>query len=128
LLTGKLPNNTTPYTPLTVNASTVLPPQDPRVSEDCLFLDVVVPEKILKLAGSGYGAPVLVWIYGGGYTLGEKTKNPAGLFAASGNVSDGEVIYVAMNYRLGALVRTIPVQSQCFVRSYRETSCRGVSL
>lgn len=79
-----------------------------------MFLDVVVPEKILKSAGSGYGAPVLVWIYGGGYTNGEKTNNPAGLFAASGNVSEGEVIYVAMNYRLGALVRTIPVQSQCF--------------
>jgi hypothetical protein len=79
-----------------------------------LFLDVVVPEKILKSAGSGYGAPVLVWIYGGGYTLGEKTNNPAGLFAASGNVSEGEVIYVALNYRLGALVRMIPVQSECF--------------
>ncbi|KAF2794998.1 acetylcholinesterase precursor [Melanomma pulvis-pyrius CBS 109.77] len=103
ILLGLPNNNTTPYTPPTVNASTVLPPQDPRVSEDCLFLDVFVPEKILKSAGSGYGAPVLVWIYGGGYVNGDKNENPAGLLAASGNSSEGEVIYVAMNYRLGAL-------------------------
>jgi acetylcholinesterase len=46
---------------------------------------------------------VLVWIYGGGYTGGNKNNNPAGLIAASGNSSNGDVIYVAMNYRLGAL-------------------------
>lgn len=85
------------------NSSSPLPKPDPRESEDCLFLDVFVPEKILESAGKGHGAPVLVWIYGGGYTVGNKNNNPAGLLAASGNVSDGEVIYVAMNYRLGAL-------------------------
>jgi len=42
-------------------------------------------------------------VYGGGYVAGEKTTNPAGLFAASGNVTNGDVIYVAMNYRLGAI-------------------------
>lgn len=41
-----------------------LPAQDPRTTEDCLFLDVVVPEAIYNNAGQGYGAPVLVWIYG----------------------------------------------------------------
>lgn len=80
-----------------------MPTPDPRESEDCLFLDVFVPEDVLNNAGKGNGAPVLVWIYGGGYTLGDKNNNPAGLLAASGDVSDGEVIYVAMNYRLGAL-------------------------
>jgi carboxylesterase type B len=30
-------------------------------------------------------------------------NNPTGLLAASGNVSDGDVIYVSLNYRLGAL-------------------------
>lgn len=33
----------------------------PSESEDCLFLDVVVPEDIFEQAGKGYGAPVLVW-------------------------------------------------------------------
>jgi carboxylesterase type B len=96
-------NNTTPYVPPAVNWSTPLPPQDPRTSEDCLFLDVFVPEDILNSTGQGRGAPVLVWIYGGGYTAGNKYENPAGLLAASGNVSDGNVIYVAFNYRLGSL-------------------------
>jgi acetylcholinesterase len=44
-----------------------------------------------------------VWIYGGGYTAGNKNNNPAGLLAASGNSSNSDVIYVSMNYRLGAL-------------------------
>lgn len=34
---------------------------------------------------------------------GDKYENPAGLLAASGNSSFGEVIYVSLNYRLGAL-------------------------
>jgi hypothetical protein len=39
-----------PFTPL---------PQDPRTTEDCLFLDVVVPKKILDGAKQGKKAPVL---------------------------------------------------------------------
>lgn len=40
---------------------------DPRTSEDCLFLDVVVPKKIFDNANNRHrrrqnaGAPVLVW-------------------------------------------------------------------
>jgi len=49
------------------------------VTEDCLFLDVQVPTSIYNNRGKGYGAPVLVWIYGGGYTAGSK----AGKFSAS---------------------------------------------
>lgn len=33
-------------------------------NEDCLFLDVMVPEAIFENAGQGPGSPVLVWIYG----------------------------------------------------------------
>lgn len=63
-----------------------------------------MPEDILSKAAEGdCGAPVLVWIYGGGYTGGNKNNNPAGLLAASGNSSNGDVIYVSLNYRLGAL-------------------------
>ena len=47
-----------------------LPAQDPRTTEDCLFLDVVVPQAILENAGKpGCSAPVLVWIYGMGTIL-----------------------------------------------------------
>jgi len=85
------------------NASSVVPPPNPLESEDCLFLDVFVPQGVLRNAGKGSGAAVLVWIYGGGYTNGQKNNNPAGLIAASGNATNGDVIYVALNYRLGAL-------------------------
>ena len=71
----------------TFNTS-IIPPVDPRTTEDCLFLDVVVPQKIFKKkAKKGKGAAVLVWIYGGGYTAGSKTGgyDPTGLRARSQN-------------------------------------------
>jgi carboxylesterase type B len=86
---------------------------DPRTTEDCLFLDVVVPQKIFDHAKqhTDHGkrksfvpkhklAPVLVWIYGGGYVEGEKSSNnPTGLIERSQVVSDG-IVYVALNYRV----------------------------
>lgn len=79
---------------------------DPRTSEDCLFLDVAVPKKIFDRAqNKSYVprkalAPVLVWIYGGGYVMGEKSEyDPAGLIQRSMVVGDG-IVYVAMNYRV----------------------------
>ena len=67
-------------------------------SEDCLFLDVVVPEQIFNRQRSSYGSPVMVWIYGGGYTTGDKLTgfNPIGLL----DRSNQSVLYVAMNYRV----------------------------
>ena len=84
--------------------------QDPRTSEDCLFLDVIVPQNIFhkttKETNARKGAPVLVWIYGGGYTAGEKTGfgqyNPAGLIKASQQSGSEGIVFVSMNYRLGA--------------------------
>ncbi|KAF1973500.1 acetylcholinesterase precursor [Bimuria novae-zelandiae CBS 107.79] len=92
------------YVPPGANSSSNARKPGPLETEDCLFLDVFVPEQVLERANSsGYGAPVLVWIYGGGYTGGSKYNNPAGLLAESGTLGSAEVIYVAMNYRLGAL-------------------------
>lgn len=45
--------------------STALPVQDSATTEDCLFLDVMVPKAIFDKRGRGHGAPVLVWIFGG---------------------------------------------------------------
>ena len=60
-------------------------------------------------------APVMVWIYGGGYTLGEKSSpsyNPAGIIKASQvNGSEG-VIFVALNYRVRQV--HIPLQNPAF--------------
>lgn len=75
---------------------------DGRITEDCLFLDVIAPRS--AFAQNVSGLPVLIWIYGGGYSSGEKTGNgnfnPAGLLAVSG--SEPNFVFVAMNYRLGA--------------------------
>ena len=63
-----------------------------NVSEDCLFLNVWTPPHARK-------APVIVWIYGGGLIFGS-TWEPyydGSHFAAHG------VVFVSMNYRLGAL-------------------------
>lgn len=83
---------------------------DPRTTEDCLFLDVVVPKKIFDRAQNKSFvpkqslAPVLVWIYGGGYTMGEKSEyDPSGLIQQSMVVGDG-IIYVAMNYRVSQAI------------------------
>ncbi|EKG12539.1 Carboxylesterase type B [Macrophomina phaseolina MS6] len=59
LATGQIATNTTSSTTSSSNSTT-----DPRETEDCLFLDVIVPEKVFTNAGQGDGAPVLVWIHG----------------------------------------------------------------
>ncbi|KAH7039472.1 Carboxylesterase [Macrophomina phaseolina] len=99
LLTGQAPNISLTTTG-EANVTT-----GPAETEDCLFLDVIVPQAIFEKAGRGYGAPVLVWIYGGGYTAGSKSGSgdPTGLIQRSRTNSSDGVIYVALNYRLGAL-------------------------
>ncbi|KKA22716.1 Esterase [Rasamsonia emersonii CBS 393.64] len=60
--------------------------------EDCLYLDVWAPAN-----RTGKTLPVMVWIYGGGFTGGSKSQNtPEGLFSLS-----TDFVFVAFNYRLG---------------------------
>ncbi|KAM0275983.1 hypothetical protein ACHAQH_007201 [Verticillium albo-atrum] len=78
----------------------------PTTTEDCLLLDVTVPRNIwrrtLNTRTEG-GAPVMVWIVGGGYTVGHKNDagDPAGLIARSQEDGSDGVIHVSINYRLG---------------------------
>ncbi|XP_068084825.1 esterase FE4 [Anabrus simplex] len=61
--------------------------------EDCLFLNVYTPE----LPGSGSLKPVLVWIHGGGFSVGSgnyERQGPQFL------INKG-IVYVSINYRLG---------------------------
>lgn len=74
-----------------------------------MFLDVFVPTAVYNESCEdkhSRGAPVLVWMYGGGFYEGHKgTDDPAGIIArsiANPNSAPG-VIFVAMNYRLGPL-------------------------
>ncbi|MCJ1385946.1 hypothetical protein MMC17_009071 [Xylographa soralifera] len=76
----------------------------PNESEDCLFLDVHVPRKAFSDRENSNGAAVIVWIHGGGLTMGWKDDqyDPSGLLAQSVLQTGKEVIFVALNYRLGA--------------------------
>ncbi|QEE62125.1 carboxylesterase/lipase family protein [Salinibacterium sp. dk2585] len=65
------------------------------VGEDCLTLNVSAP-----LAPSAEPRPVLVYLYGGAYTTG---SNRSTGYLGSRLVKNGDVIYVCLNYRLGAL-------------------------
>lgn len=61
-------------------------------SEDCLYLNVHTPaERSLR------DRPVMVWIHGGGFTIGSGTFYDGGELAAR-----GDVVVVTLNYRLGA--------------------------
>ena len=64
-------------------------------SEDCLSLNVWTP-----LAVSSAGRPVMVWIHGGGFTLG--SGSDPGFDGQSLSEATGAVI-VTLNYRLAAL-------------------------
>lgn len=81
-----------------------------EASEDCLFLDVHVPQSVWERAQNGTAdVPVVVWIYGGAFEFGAKSAygpklpfyNGDGLIAA-GEKFKQEFIVIAGNYRLGA--------------------------
>ena len=66
--------------------------RDSGGSEDCLSLNVWVPEKAASAK-----LPVMVWIYGGGYQAGgtSEQRQDGSVLAQQG------VVVVSMNYRLG---------------------------
>ena len=70
---------------------------DPGPSEDCLTLNVWAPSDAKPTSKKSAGLPVMVWIYGGGFTTGGTSENRQdGQFLAHRGV-----IVVSMNYRLG---------------------------
>ncbi|MEO8908585.1 MAG: carboxylesterase/lipase family protein [Microbacteriaceae bacterium] len=66
-------------------------------SEDCLSINVL---SAATAPANGHGLPVMVFIHGGGYSVGSSQD-----FTGQGTsfVRSGRVIYVSFNYRLGAL-------------------------
>jgi para-nitrobenzyl esterase len=65
-----------------------------NVSEDCLYLNVWTPAK-----SSGDRIPVLVWIYGGGFSFGS-TSTPT---HNGEHLARKGVVLVSINYRVGPL-------------------------
>jgi para-nitrobenzyl esterase len=66
--------------------------ETPKLTEDCLYLNVYAPHTARQKL------PVMVWIHGGGFSGGAgQDTNPRKY------VEKGNVVYVTINYRLGAL-------------------------
>jgi para-nitrobenzyl esterase len=81
--------------PLPIPPNTV-PVPGSADSEDCLFLNVYAPAD--RSDDSGERLPVLFWIHGGSNEYGEGSSyDPTPL------VTQGHIIVVTINYRLGAL-------------------------
>ena len=68
------------------------------VSEDCLFLNVFAPNDEARDGSKSRRYPVMVWIHGGVFTVGESDD-----YIPTKLVHQGDVIVVTINYRLGAL-------------------------
>ncbi|MDT0310049.1 carboxylesterase/lipase family protein [Streptomyces sp. DSM 44917] len=66
-----------------------------RAAEDCLTLNVLAPA-----AEAARPRPVLVFVHGGGYTGGSSAQP---LYGGERLVREGDLVYVSINYRLGAL-------------------------
>jgi para-nitrobenzyl esterase len=62
-------------------------------TEDCLHLNVYAPKAVPTAP-----RPVMVWIYGGGFTVGSAADDNVSNFAANNNT-----VAVSFNYRLGPL-------------------------
>jgi para-nitrobenzyl esterase len=69
----------------------------PSTTEDCLYLNVFAPLSSPG-RGHGHGRPVMVWIYGGGFSAGESDDYDGSKLATQGNV-----VVVTVNYRIGVL-------------------------
>lgn len=66
-----------------------------RGSEDCLYLNIYVPQTVSSKNGAGL--PVMAWIHGGGFNSGDASDT----FYGPGFLLDQDVILVTINYRLG---------------------------
>ncbi|HEX7476304.1 MAG TPA: carboxylesterase/lipase family protein [Polyangiales bacterium] len=65
-----------------------------ELSEDCLYLNVWTP------AADGAARPVMVWIHGGGFSVGSGGQE---LYDGAALAERGNLVVVTINYRLGAL-------------------------
>ena len=93
-----------------LNASKPSPFPEGAENEDCLFLDIYVPYKVLEDYYPEWKAPVVVYLFGGAYLFGGKDT----IITSGGeewSLYDGQqilhmgidsIIWVVPNYRLGA--------------------------
>jgi para-nitrobenzyl esterase len=70
-------------------------PGEPAGGEDCLYLNVYAPRRS-EAEAAGVRLPVMLWIHGGGNTIGE-----AGFYNGGNLAATHDVVVVTINYRLG---------------------------
>jgi para-nitrobenzyl esterase len=68
--------------------------EQPVRGEDCLYLNIWTP------ATDSKNRPVMVWIHGGGFTIGAGSQP---IYDGQYLASEGDVVIVTVNYRMGAL-------------------------
>ncbi|WP_116101290.1 carboxylesterase/lipase family protein [Amycolatopsis thermalba] len=83
-----------PQPPVRPDGVMGVPADVPGQDEDCLNLTVITP------AADDRKRPVMVWLHGGAYVTG---ANSFGFYGGHRLVAEGDVVFVAPNYRLGAL-------------------------
>lgn len=66
--------------------------QEPSLSEDCLYLNVWTP------ACDGRARPVMVWLHGGGFSIGSGSWP---VYDGTALARRGDVVVVTVNHRLG---------------------------
>lgn len=100
------------YTPWQNSAFVTAPPGEAE-SEDCLFLDVVVPKSGWTQRCNNASRPVIVWIHGGGFQLGAKwgtpMTNPLGLLDRSFDAGEEGAIWVGLQYRVSCFLLIVRV-------------------
>lgn len=68
--------------------------------EDCLYLNVYVPESPRDLEEFPEPLPVMFWLYGGGFVMGDATEEN---YLPGPLLDTKQVIVVTVNYRVGPL-------------------------
>ncbi|EFX78588.1 hypothetical protein DAPPUDRAFT_53255 [Daphnia pulex] len=69
-------------------------------NEDCLVLNVYTPAIVTST--DVVSLPVMVWIHGGGFTVGNGNSGSVSDLYGPGYILNRDVVLVTLNYRLGA--------------------------
>ncbi|KAH9049183.1 esterase 1 [Lactarius hengduanensis] len=72
---------------------------DADMSEDCLTLNIFRPSGVDSLAS----LPVMVWIYGGGFSYGQSSIYDGSYFVEQSVARGTPILFVSLNYRVGPL-------------------------
>ncbi|VDB85391.1 unnamed protein product [Peniophora sp. CBMAI 1063] len=97
--TASLPSNLTMEAQLFLRSYAQNTANMTKSNEDCLTVNVVTPLDVKP----GTKLPVVVWIYGGGFTGGSSSTQNGSTIVQRSVELNLPIIYVSLNYRTGAV-------------------------